>query len=70
MNTNRDDSNEIDEEELELKRYIKQGSNLKWTWIIGLPVIYICIMFGDPSQWLLAILVAAYIYISTTRYFK
>jgi hypothetical protein len=71
MNNNKNDLvNEPSEEELELKRYIKKGKNLKWTWLIGTPVIVICIMYGDAAQWLLAFFIVVYMYISTTNYFK
>jgi hypothetical protein len=72
MNKNNDDyiNEPDDEEELELKRYIRKGKNLKWTWIIGTPLIIICIMYGDAAQWLLAFFIMVYIYISTANYFK
>ncbi len=65
-----DFTNNPDEEEMALKRYIKKGNQLKWAWLIGIPVIVICISYGDPSQWLLAIFTAAYIYLTTANYFK
>lgn len=71
MNNNKNDLvNEPSEDELELKRYIKKGRHLKWTWIIGTPVIVICIMYGDAAQWLLAFFIVVYMYITTTNYFK
>jgi len=62
--------NKLSEEELELKRFAEKGNKLKWTWIIGIPVIILCIMDGDPAQLLLAIFVVIYIFITTIDYFK
>jgi len=59
-----------DELELELQRFVQQGNRLKWTWIIGIPVIIVCIMYGDAAQWLLVVFIAIYIFISTTNYLK
>ncbi len=65
-----DDVNKLSEDELELKCFVEQGKKLKWTWIIGVLAIIICIMYGDPSQWLLAAFIAGYIFITTVNFFK
>ena len=69
MNKN-DCVNNLNEDELELKRFVEKGNKLKWTWIIGTLVIIICVMYGDAAQWLLAVFVACYIVITTVNYFK
>jgi hypothetical protein len=68
----KDDVNAVNEDELELElqRFVKQGNKLKRTWIIGIPLIIICLMYGDPAQWLLVVFIAIYIFITTTNYFK
>jgi len=62
--------NGLGEDDLELKRFVAKGNKLKWTWIIGIPVIVVCVMYGDASQWLLSIFIAIYIFITTRSYFK
>ncbi|MGZ4968290.1 MAG: hypothetical protein ACXV8O_06975 [Methylobacter sp.] len=68
----KDDVNALNEDELELelKRFVQQGNRLKWTWIIGIPVIIVCIMYGDAAQWLLVVFIAIYIFIATANYLK
>lgn len=71
MNENKDDYvNKLSEDELAIKRFVEKGNKLKWTWVVGAPVIIICILYGDAAQWVLAIFVAFYIFISTVNYFK
>ncbi|MGZ5052349.1 MAG: hypothetical protein ACXWF8_04855 [Methylobacter sp.] len=65
-----DNINNFDEEDLELQRFVKQGNKLKWTWVIGSAVIVFCLVYGDASQWVLAFLIAVYIYFTTRSYFK
>lgn len=62
--------NNLSEDELELERFVKKGNKLKWTWVIGTLLIIVCVMYGDPAQWLLAAFIAFYIYITTVNYFK
>jgi len=69
MNQN-DDINNLSEDELELKQFVKRGNKLKWTWIIGTLVITVCVMYGDTAQWLLVVFIAIYIFITTKDYFK
>lgn len=64
------DVNNLSEDELELKRFVEQGNKLKWTWIIGTLAIIVCVMYGDAAQWLLAVVIAIYIFITTMNYFK
>ncbi len=71
MKVDQDDCvNSLNEDELELRRFVEKGNKLKWTWIIGTLAIVICIMYGDAAQWLLAVFIAIYIYITTVNYFK
>lgn len=71
MHENKDDCvNKLNEDELEIKHFAKEGNKLKWTWIVGVPVIMVCIVYGDAAQWVLAVFVVFYIYISTVNYFK
>jgi len=65
-----DDVNKLNEDELEIKHFVQKGNKLKWTWIVGVPVIMVCIVYGDAAQWVLAVVVTFYIYISTVNYFK
>jgi hypothetical protein len=67
MNQN-DDVNNLSEDELELKQFVEKGNKLKWTWIIGILVSIVCIMYGDPAQWLLVVFIAIYIFITTRNY--
>ncbi|MFI3156595.1 MAG: hypothetical protein QX199_10595 [Methylococcaceae bacterium] len=69
MNKN-DCVNKLSEDELELKHFIDKGNKLKWTWVIGTLLIIICISYGDAAQWLLAVIAAFYIFITTVNYFK
>ncbi len=62
--------NNLSEDELELRRFVKKGNKLKWTWVIGTLLIIVCIMYGDAAQWLLAIFIAFYIFMTTVNYFK
>lgn len=63
-----DNINDFDEEDLELQRFVEQGNKLKWTWIVGSALIVFCLVYGDPSQWVLAFLTAVYIFFTTRRY--
>ncbi len=67
---NDDLDNKLGAEELELKRYTNQGNRLKRTWIIGILVIIVSLLYGDTAQLLLAVFAAVYIAISTVNYFK
>lgn len=63
--------NELGEKDaLELKRFAEQGNKLKWTWIIGTMIIIACVLEGDTAQWLFAVLVAVYMFVTTINYFK
>jgi hypothetical protein len=57
-------------EELELKRFADKGNKLKRTWIIGILVIIVSLLYGDTAQLLLAGFAAVYIAIATVNYFK
>ena len=63
-------ANKSGEEELELKRFADKGNKLKRTWIIGILVIIVSLLYGDTAQLLLAGFAAAYMAISTVNYFK
>ena len=63
-------NNKLDEEDLELKRFVDKGNKLKWAWIIGILVIIVSLMLGDTAQLLLAAVAAVYIIIATVNYFK
>ena len=65
-----EDINYSSEEDVELKRFVEKGKKLIWTWIIGPPVLIVCIIYGDTAQWLLAVFIAFYIVISTVNYLK
>lgn len=65
-----DDVNNLSEDELELKLFVEKGNKLKWTWIIGTLAIMVCVMYGDAAQWLLAVVIAIYIIITTRDYFN
>jgi hypothetical protein len=65
-----EDINYSSEEDLELKRFVKKGKKLIWTWVIGTPVLIVCIIYGDAAQWLLAVFIVFYIVISTVNYLK
>ena len=71
MTESKDDYiNNSSDEDLELKRFVEKGRKLKLTWIIGVLVMVVCIMYGDTAQWLLAVFIAIYIFISTVNYLK
>ena len=63
-------ANKPGEEELELKRFADKGNKLKRTWIIGILVIIVSLLYGDTAQLLLAGFAAVYMAISTVNYFK
>lgn len=65
-----DDVNNLSEDELELKLFVEKGNKLKWTWIIGTLAIMVCVMYGDAAQWLLVVVIAIYIFITTRDYFN
>ncbi len=65
-----EDINYSSEDDLEIKRFAEKGKKLIWTWIIGTPVLIVCIIYGDTAQWLLAVFIAFYIFISTVSYLK
>ena len=71
MNEDKDEKlSELNVEDVELKRFAEQGHKLKWTWIIGILVIIVCLMIGETAERLLAFLVACYIAFATFYYFK
>ena len=57
-------------DDLELKRFVEQGNKLKWTWIIGILVIIVCLMIGENAERALAFFVGCYIAFATFYYFK
>ena len=57
-------------DDLELKRFVEQGNKLKWTWIIGILVIIVCLMIGENAERALAFFVGCYIAFATFHYFK
>ncbi|WP_262965577.1 hypothetical protein [Methylobacter psychrophilus] len=65
-----DTINKLGEEDLEFKRFANRGNKLKWTWIIGVLVIVVSLLYGDTAQLLLAAFAAVYIAITTINYFK
>ena len=70
MNKGNSKADKISEDDVELNRFIEQGNKLKWTWIIGVLVIILCLMLGDTAENVLAVVVACYIALTTVRYFK
>jgi len=65
-----EDINYSNEEDLEINRFVEKGKKLIWTWVIGTPVLIVCIIYGDTAQWLLAVFIVFYIFISTVNYLK
>lgn len=43
---------------------------LIWTWLIGLSVLILCIVYGDTAQLVLAGLIAVYLFFTTKSYLK
>ena len=71
MNEDKDgEIHDLGADDVELKRFAEQGHKLKWTWIIGILVIIVCLMIGETAERLLAFLVACYIAFATFYYFK
>jgi hypothetical protein len=62
--------NKCDEEDLEFKCFVNRSHKLKWSWIIGVFVIVLSLLYGDTAELLLAGCVMVYLALTTINYFK
>lgn len=63
INNNDNKTSELEQVSLKLK-------NLLLTWLIGLPVLILCVVYGDTAQLVLAGFIALYLFFTTKSYLK
>lgn len=63
INSNNNKTSEVEQVSLKLKK-------LFLTWLIGLPVLILCVVYGDTAQLVLAGFIAFYLFFMTNSYLK
>jgi len=63
INSNDNKTSELEQVSLKLKK-------LFWTWLVGLPVLILCVVYGDTAQLVLAGFIAFYLFFMTKSYLK
>jgi len=63
INSNNNKISELEQASLKLKK-------LFLTWLIGLPVLILCVVYGDTAQLVLAGFIAVYLFFMTKSYLK
>jgi hypothetical protein len=61
INSNNNKTSELEQLSLKLKKLI-------WTWLIGLPVLILCVVYGDTAQLVLAGFIVIYLFFTTKSY--